>query len=48
MCFCAWREDCNKKFSISGRAICCPDFARDMKIKGDEMPEGEAGGEKGK
>ena len=45
---CAWRENCNKKFSISGRDIRCPDFVRDLKIKEDEMPEGEAGGEKEK
>jgi len=45
---CAWRENCNKKFSISGRDIRCPDFVRDLKIKEDEMSEGEAGGEKEK
>ena len=42
---CAWREDCNKKFSISGRDISCPDFVRDLKTKEGEIPEGEAGGE---
>lgn len=45
---CAWRESCNKKFSISGRDIRCPDFVRDLKIKEDEMPEEKAGGDKEK
>jgi hypothetical protein len=34
---CAWRADCNKKFSISGRDIRCPDFSRDMSIKEDTV-----------
>jgi len=29
---CAWRADCQKKFSISGRDIKCPDFVRDVSI----------------
>lgn len=40
---CAWRENCNKKFSVSGRDIRCPDFVRDLQIKEDETPEGESG-----
>jgi hypothetical protein len=43
---CAWRENCSKKFSISGRDIRCPDFVRDLNIKEDEATEGEAGREK--
>ena len=31
--FCAWRENCRKKFSISGRDIRCPEFVRDLNIK---------------
>ncbi|MDH4231440.1 MAG: hypothetical protein OEW04_05345 [Nitrospirota bacterium] len=45
---CAWRENCSKKFSISGRDIRCPDFVRDLSIKEDEAEEGEAGLEKEK
>ena len=40
---CAWRENCNKKFSVSGRDIRCPDFVRDLQIKEGETPEGECG-----
>ena len=29
---CAWRENCRKKFSVSGRDIRCPDFVRDLGI----------------
>ncbi len=32
---CAWRADCKKKFSLSGRNIRCPDFVRDLTIKED-------------
>jgi hypothetical protein len=32
---CAWRADCQKKFSISGRDIRCPDFSRDISIPED-------------
>ncbi len=40
---CAWRETCQKKFSISGKDIRCPDFAKDVTIKkeDDEQKEGE-------
>lgn len=34
---CAWRENCQKKFSISGRDVRCPDFVRDMSIKDDDL-----------
>ncbi len=30
---CAWREDCQKKFSLSGRDMRCPDFALDVRVK---------------
>jgi len=30
---CAWRENCQKRFSVSGRDIRCPDFVRDLSIK---------------
>jgi len=30
---CAWRETCQKKFSISGKDVRCPDFAKDVTIK---------------
>lgn len=33
---CAWRATCQKKFSISGKDIRCPDFVRDISIKEDE------------
>jgi hypothetical protein len=30
---CAWRENCLKKFSVSGRDAGCPEFVRDVSIK---------------
>lgn len=30
---CAWRKDCRKKFSVSGRDVHCPDFSRDINIE---------------
>lgn len=33
---CAWRENCQKKFSVSGKDIRCPDFVRDLSIKEDK------------
>jgi hypothetical protein len=36
---CAWRENCQKKFSVSGKNIKCPDFARDLSIKDDKAAE---------
>jgi hypothetical protein len=29
---CAWRADCQKKFSISGKDINCPDFSKDLSV----------------
>ena len=45
---CAWRENCNKKFSVSGRDVRCPDFVKDLNIKEKTTAdsEGEQGGKK--
>jgi hypothetical protein len=32
---CAWRENCNKKFSVSGRDARYPDFLKDLSMKED-------------
>ena len=32
---CAWREKCNKKFSL-GEKLHCPDFTKDITIKQTE------------
>ncbi|MBI4823815.1 MAG: hypothetical protein HY805_06260 [Nitrospirae bacterium] len=29
---CAWRATCQKKFSISGKNIRCPDFVKDASL----------------
>jgi hypothetical protein len=34
---CAWRENCQKKFSVSGKDIRCADFVRDVSIKDDKI-----------
>jgi hypothetical protein len=39
---CAWRENCQKKFSISGRDMRCPDFVKDLPTK-EEQKEREDG-----
>ena len=36
---CAWRESCQKKFSVSGKDIRCPDFVRDLSIKKESASE---------
>jgi hypothetical protein len=36
---CAWRATCQKKFSISGRDMRCPDFTKDLSIKDKEGPK---------
>jgi hypothetical protein len=36
---CAWRQTCQKKFSVSGRSMYCPDFVRDVTIKEDKGKE---------
>jgi len=38
---CAWRADCQKKFSISGRDTRCIDFAKDLSIKEEKQEEKE-------
>ncbi len=30
---CAWRENCKKKFSLSGHDTNCPDYTRDLTIR---------------
>jgi hypothetical protein len=30
---CAWRATCQKKFSISGRDMRCPDFLKDLELE---------------
>jgi len=32
---CAWRETCQKKFSVSGNDTRCVDFVKDLSIKED-------------
>jgi hypothetical protein len=43
---CAWRENCQKKFFLSGKDIRCPDFVRDSSIKKEKsaVREGEKEG----
>lgn len=41
---CAWRETCQKRFSITTDAsgsVRCPDYTRDLKIKDKDIDEGE-------
>lgn len=38
---CAWRADCQKKFSVSGRDVRCPDFVKDLSLPKDEEEETE-------
>jgi len=30
---CAWRADCQKKFSISKKARFCPEYTKDLSLK---------------
>lgn len=30
---CAWREHCNKRFSVNDAGAHCPDFSRDISIR---------------
>jgi hypothetical protein len=42
MCaICAWRETCNKKFSISGRDVHCADFSEDVTVTKKQVIEDE-------
>lgn len=36
---CAWRASCQKKFSISGRNIRCPDFVRDVSLQEEKKEQ---------
>lgn len=45
---CAWRENCQKKFSVSGKDMHCPDFVRDLSIKEDRITEEKGEEEKKK
>ncbi|MCK4910456.1 MAG: hypothetical protein KAR83_02390 [Thermodesulfovibrionales bacterium] len=38
---CAWRATCQKKFSISGRDMRCPDFSRDVTLKNPSTQDDE-------
>ncbi len=38
---CAWRGDCQKKFSMTlSEANACPDFTRDVRLEKEEPEEG--------
>ncbi len=39
---CAWRETCNKKFSMSGSDASCSDFVKDVSIKDNKEEEDKA------
>lgn len=32
---CAWRENCAKKFCVPDGGAHCPDFTRDVSLRGD-------------
>ena len=36
---CAWRETCQKKFSVSGKDMRCAEFVRDVSIKQESAEE---------
>ena len=40
---CAWRETCNKKFSMSGKDMNCSDFVKDVSIKEEKDTEEDMG-----
>lgn len=44
---CAWRASCQKKFSISGRNIRCPDFVRDVSLQDEAKDEKAKKGDSG-
>lgn len=44
---CAWRETCQKKFSVSGKDVRCAEFTRDLSIKDSDEKAGKKE-EKGK
>ena len=44
---CAWRADCKKKFSISGRDMRCADFSKDITLGKSPPPANEVDISKG-
>lgn len=41
---CAWRATCQKRFSISGKDMRCPDFVKDITVEErTEEPEKKGG-----
>lgn len=36
---CAWRETCQKKFSMSGRDVKCVDFVKDVSVSKERETE---------
>ncbi|HAM51226.1 MAG TPA: hypothetical protein DCP92_11255 [Nitrospiraceae bacterium] len=44
---CAWRQDCKKKFTLSGRDIRCPEFVKDLSIREPESRHDDEAGGKG-
>jgi len=42
---CAWRETCQKKFSISGKDMKCADFVKDVSV-GKEKESGKSESDK--
>jgi len=36
---CAWRETCQKKFSVSGKDAHCAEFVKDVLIKEEKEEE---------
>lgn len=42
---CAWRADCKKKFTVSGKDIRCPDFTKDVSLT-DREADRETGNDK--
>ncbi len=36
---CAWRETCQKKFSVSGKDIRCSDYVEDVSLKKEKEIE---------
>jgi len=45
---CAWRENCNKRFSVCDGGSRCPDFSRDVSIKVTNNPTASSPDKQGK
>ncbi len=44
---CAWRQNCNKKFSMDGATTTrCPDFTKDLTLKDHQSESTDQGVEK--